>query len=68
MNDPSAYTLSAAEAAERLGVSHDTLRRWVIEGLVPCIQRPGKRGNRRFRPEDIDVFAAEKFTREGEAS
>lgn len=48
--------LSTREAAERLGVSEASVRRWSDRGLLP-VQRVGRRGERRFKPEDLDGFA-----------
>jgi excisionase family DNA binding protein len=44
--------LSIGEAADELGVSVATLRRWADAGTVPMIQLPS--GYRRFRPQDIE--------------
>lgn len=43
--------LSVAEAADQLGVSKETLRRWVEERRVRHIRFPS--GAIRFRPSDI---------------
>jgi len=45
--------LSTRQAAERLGVSEASVRRWSDRGLLP-VQRVGKRRERRFKPEHID--------------
>ena len=37
-----ADTLSLKEAAERVGVSADTLRRWARDGLIPEVDGTGK--------------------------
>lgn len=44
-------SLSPRAAAEKLGISPDTLRRWEGEGLIQCERTPG--GQRRYREEDI---------------
>jgi excisionase family DNA binding protein len=44
-------SLSPRDAAEKLGVSIDTLRRWEKQGLLSSERTPG--GVRRFREEDI---------------
>ncbi len=48
--------LSTREAAERLGVSEASVRRWSDRGALP-VQRVGKRRERRFRPEHLSRFA-----------
>jgi len=45
--------LSTRQAAERLGVSEASVRRWSDRGVIP-VQRVGKRRERRFRPEHLD--------------
>jgi excisionase family DNA binding protein len=45
--------LSTRQAAERLGVSEASVRRWSDRGLLP-VQRVGKRRERRFKPEHIE--------------
>jgi excisionase family DNA binding protein len=56
---PAAHTglLTLTEAAEVLGVSKVTLRRWTKAGVLPCV-RIGRRKDRRFRPADIEEFIA----------
>jgi excisionase family DNA binding protein len=44
-------SLSPRDAAEKLGITPDTLRRWEREGLIQCERTPG--GQRRYREEDI---------------
>ncbi|MGI8420361.1 MAG: helix-turn-helix domain-containing protein [Candidatus Levyibacteriota bacterium] len=43
------------EAAELLGVNPATLRKWDKEGKLPAI-KISKRGDRRYRIEDIEKF------------
>ena len=57
----SRYTQSPApipigEAARRLGVSVDTVRRWSDEGVIEAIVLPS--GHRRYRVEDIESLLA----------
>jgi len=55
MNDKPHYAI--AEAAKRLGVHPDTLRRWHKAGIAKPLVLPG--GNhRRFTQEEIDRLAA----------
>lgn len=56
MTDASTYTLTTSEVAARLGVSQDTVSRWAKGKGLLCLVTPG--GWRRFRPEDVDAFAA----------
>mgnify|MGYP001565887254 CR=1 FL=1 len=44
--------LRIREAAEMLGVNPETLRRWDRQGRLKAI-KIGKRGDRRYRQEDI---------------
>ena len=44
-----------AEAAEILGVSQNTLRKWVDEGRIAASVNPAN-GYRLFRPEDLEKF------------
>ena len=47
--------LSLTEAAKLLNVSKETLRRWTRLNKVPVLI-VNKRGDRRFRQEDIERF------------
>jgi excisionase family DNA binding protein len=49
--------LTVAQAAERLGISPQTVRRWADEGLIPMARTPT--GHRRFDPDQIEAVAAE---------
>ena len=49
-----AKLLKASEAADLLGVSPDTLRRWVDDGAVPAIRTMG--GQLRLRESDVLTF------------
>ncbi len=46
--------LSTSQAAQALGVSLGTIRRWSDMGYLPSYRTPG--GQRRFSQEQIDVF------------
>lgn len=46
--------LSIGEAAKRLGVSVQTLRRWDMDGKLVAERTPG--GRRRYRVEDVSSF------------
>lgn len=50
--------ITAAEAAERLGISRTTLLRYVIAGELPfAYKMPGLRGSYLFDPDVVAVFA-----------
>lgn len=49
-------SLSPRDAAEKLGISPDTLRRWERDGLIECERTPG--GQRRYKEEDISSVLA----------
>jgi len=62
MVDPGrdAELISIGEAARRLGVSIDTLRRWDESGRLRAIRKtPG--GSRYYSEKDIDIFLHELF-------
>ncbi len=46
--------LTTAQAAEHLGVSSSSLRKWSDKGLVEVYRTPG--GQRRYDVEDLDRF------------
>jgi len=46
--------LNVSEAAEFLGVSAASLRKWSDQGLVPVYRTPG--GQRRYAPNDLEEF------------
>ena len=48
--------LSTRDAAQLLGVSEASVRRWSDAGLLP-VQRLGRRGTRRFAEKDLRRFA-----------
>lgn len=48
--------LNVSEAAEFLGVSAASLRKWSDQGIVPVYRTPG--GQRRFSPADLEEFLA----------
>lgn len=43
-----------SDAARRLGVHHNTLRKWVDRGIIPAIRLPS--GHRRFDPNELERF------------
>jgi excisionase family DNA binding protein len=53
--------LGLGEAARRLGVYPDTLRRWTNNGKVPCVRDSA--GRRLISDEDIDKLARERKER-----
>jgi excisionase family DNA binding protein len=48
--------LNVSEAADFLGVSAASLRKWSDQGLVPVYRTPG--GQRRYSPIDLEEFLA----------
>ena len=46
--------MNVGEAAEFLGVSAASLRKWSDKGLVPVYRTPG--GQRRYSPGDLEEF------------
>ena len=48
--------LNVSEAADFLGVSAASLRKWSDQGLVPVYRTPG--GQRRYSPADLEDFLA----------
>lgn len=53
--------LSIGKAAEYLGVSIDTLRRWEKKERVQALRSPG--GHRYFKRDDLDNLFGKKYTR-----
>lgn len=47
--------LKIREAADLLGVNPETLRRWDNDGKLVAI-KVSTRGDRRYKPEDIEKF------------
>ena len=50
--------MKVAEAAQILGVSQNTLRKWVDEGRIAASVNPAN-GYRLFRREDLEKFLSE---------
>lgn len=48
--------LNVSDAAEFVGVSAASLRKWSDQGLVPVYRTPG--GQRRYSPRDLEDFLA----------
>lgn len=58
--------LGVREAARRLGVHENTLRRWEQAGLIRAVKLPT--GVRRFRAEDIEALHDEMHRAVDEAA
>jgi excisionase family DNA binding protein len=52
--------LTAREVAELLGVSSETVLRWIRRGDLAAYRLPG--GALRFRSEDLDQWLADRAT------
>jgi excisionase family DNA binding protein len=52
--------LTAREVAERLGLSTETVLRWVRQGKLPALRLPS--GTIRFQQNDLDGWLAERAT------
>lgn len=50
--------LHTAEAAEYLGVHHNTIRKWASRGEIPMHRNPAN-GYRLFKRSDLDRFLVE---------
>lgn len=48
--------LSIGEAASRIGISRDTLRRWENDGRISSLRTPTN--HRRYRSADVDALLA----------
>lgn len=46
--------VGVSEAARRLGVHHNTMRKWADRGVIPAIRLPS--GHRRFDIEELERF------------
>ena len=51
--------LSISEVAKIFGLDMDTLRNWEKRGIITPL-RVGPRGDRKYRPEDLEKIANEK--------
>jgi excisionase family DNA binding protein len=47
--------MHTAEAAEYLGVHHNTVRKWAASGEIPMHRNPAN-GYRLFKRRDLDAF------------
>ncbi len=56
--DPDLEMLTVSQVARLLNVHPNSVRRWANQGLLRTY-RVGRRGDRRFRPEDVASFLAE---------
>lgn len=51
----SASLMTVAQVAHRLSAHPHSVRRWADSGLLSCY-RIGFRGDRRFKPDDVEAF------------
>lgn len=54
MPEPATPDLSCREAADRLGVTRETVRRWALAGKIRHVRLPS--GTLRFRSGDVDAI------------
>ena len=54
MEERTSKLMNVGQAADYLGVSSASLRKWSNDGLVPVFRTPG--GQRRYSVEDLDEF------------
>ena len=50
--------VTPAEAATRLRVTPETIRRWIREGVLPAARTTGSRGRGRYRIAEADLILA----------
>ena len=56
--------ITSTEAAERLGTSPTSIKRWADEGKLRCVRTVG--GHRRFTSEDLERFRREEMGAEAD--
>lgn len=54
MSNTTEFVLGSTEAAARLGVTDETVRRWADAGKLRHVRLPS--GQRRYRQEDLDLL------------
>lgn len=54
---PQTEMLRPLEAAKRLGISKETLRRWSVSGAIPSINLHN--GHRRYDPAALEAYLAQ---------
>ena len=59
MNKSDKKLLSISEVAKIFGLDKDTLRNWEKKGIITPL-RVGPRGDRKYRPEDLEKIANDK--------
>lgn len=59
MSEEGRALLTLGEAARRLRVHENTLRKWADEGRVPVVRRPGGGGYRKFEASVIERLRRE---------
>jgi excisionase family DNA binding protein len=65
MKDDGSHLLTSTEAAELLGASPTSVKRWADEGLLPCVRTAGR--HRRFKLRDLERFLRERMGAPAEA-
>ncbi len=60
-DDSGERLLTVSDVALLLNVHINSVRYWADHGLLPCY-RIGRRGDRRFRPQDVNAFLLSRRT------
>ncbi len=53
--------LTVPTVAERLGVSQETVRRWIRAGEIAVLDLGGPKAGYRIREADLDVFLTKRY-------
>ncbi len=57
--------LTVPQVAERLGVSEETVRRWIRAGELPVLDLGGPKAGYRIREADLEEFLQGRYGRVG---
>ena len=58
---PTRSIVGISEAASRLGVHQNTIRKWADDGIIPSLRLPS--GHRRFEVDELERFKEAMATR-----
>ncbi len=59
--------LTVPNVAERLGVSEETVRRWIRASELPVLDLGGPKVGYRIREKDLEEFMQQRYGRVGKA-